>query len=158
MHLTSSHFFDVHNIELRTRPESEPRRQYCGNTILPLSNTSLWRCAPAICYADPTAPLAGTNLFDNLSLFQPNSWNIYKQSSSIKKSISPISAEASYTCSAGQSESKTLRPRVASRLALVLAPRLSHCHADPVFDRHVSSSSVSPNPARGLLGLPHKLI
>ena len=25
------------NIELRTRPESEPRRQYCGNTILPLS-------------------------------------------------------------------------------------------------------------------------
>ena len=42
-----------HNIELRTRPESEPGRQYCGTHDSATIQTSLWRCAPAICYSSP---------------------------------------------------------------------------------------------------------
>ena len=53
--------FWKHNIELRTRPESEPRRQYCANTILPLSRRRFGGVLQRFVILSP---------FSNLSLYE----------------------------------------------------------------------------------------
>lgn len=137
------------NIEFSSRPELTTKAaDYYGLNLC--SNKALRRRAATICWADPTVQGTGTFLFQMQFYFPHDSWDINKQKISINQRLWPISAGAVDNGSAGESEFPSQPPRSAIRHEHLFTPRSAHYLSDPVFGRLVSSSSVSPNPARGL--------